>query len=87
MQMIDKLSFFYTSNFSHIKDYYSSLEKDIISIGEFIGSDEHITKCIAKHIDYNTIIDISYLCSMKDKLQFIGENLIINLSFASSTCG
>lgn len=79
MQMINRLLLYSTSNFTYIKDYYSSLGKIIVSIGEFIGSDEHINKHTIAYNDCLTVIDLSYLCSMNDKLQFIGENLINKL--------
>lgn len=77
--MVDKLLLYSPSNYSYIKHHYNSLGKTVVSIGEFIGSDEHINKRTFKFIDCLTIIDLSYLCSMHDKLQFIGENLINKL--------
>lgn len=77
--MIDILLLYSPSNYSYIKNHYSSLGKTVVSIGEFIGSDEHINKRTTEFIDCLTIIDISYLCNMQDRLQFIGENLINKL--------
>lgn len=77
--MIDKLLLYSSSNFSCIKGYYASLGKNIVSIREFIGSDEQFYKNIIDHNNCYTVIDISYICSMHDKLQFIGENLIDKL--------
>lgn len=77
--MIDKLLLYSPSNYSYVKDHYNSLGKTVVSIGEFIGSDEHINKLTTEFIDGLTIIDLSYLCSMHDKLQFYGENLINKL--------
>ncbi len=77
--MIDKLLLYSPCNYSYVKDHYNSLGKTVVSIGEFIGSDEHINKLTTEFIDGLTIIDLSYLCSMHDKLQFIGENLINKL--------
>lgn len=77
--MIDKLLLCSPSNYSYVKDHYNSLGKTVVSVGEFIGSDEHINKLTAEFIDGLTIIDLSYLCSMHDKLQFVGENLINKL--------
>ena len=77
--MIDKLLLYSPSKYSYVKDHYNSLGKTVVSIGEFIGSDEHINKLTTEFIDGLTIIDLSYLCSMHDKLQFYGENLINKL--------
>ena len=79
--MINKLLLYSPSNYTYVKDYYNSLGKTVVSVGEFIGSDEHINKRTSEYIDYLTIIDLSYLCSMQDKLQFIGENLINKLRY------
>lgn len=76
--MIDKLSLFSIGNFSYIKDYYSSSRKAIVSIREFFVTD--IFDCVNKHNDTHTVIDISYLCNIHDKLQSIGENLLAKLS-------
>lgn len=73
--MINRLLLYSISNFTYIKDYYSSLGKTIVSIGEFIGSDERINKQSIAYYDCLTVIDLSYLCSMKDKLQFIMEKI------------
>ena len=75
--MIDKLSLFSIGNFPYIKDYYSSSEKTIVSIREFIATD--ITDCINKYDDIHTIIDLSYICNIHDNLQSIGENLLAKL--------
>lgn len=79
MQMINRLLLYSISNFTYIKDYYSSLGKTIVSVGEFIGSDVYINKLTIDYDDCLTVIDLSYFCSMKDKLQFFGENLINKL--------
>ena len=77
--MIDKLFLYSNSNFSCVKDYYGSLGKNIVSIREFIGSEELFHKKTIDYPNHQTIIDISYLCSMHDQLQFIGENIINKL--------
>lgn len=79
MQMINRLLLYSISNFTYIKDYYSSLGKTIVSVGEFIGSDVYINKLTIDYDDCLTVIDLSYFCSMKDNLQFFGENLINKL--------
>jgi len=78
-EFIDKLLMYPTIDFHVIKDYYTSQRKNIVSISKFCGSDEHIKAYASKYVDYLTVIDISYLCSMHDKLQFIGENLFNKL--------
>ena len=77
--MINRLLLYSISNFTYIKDYYSSLGKTIVSVGEFIGSDVYINKLTIDYDDCLTVIDLSYFCSMKDNLQFFGENLINKL--------
>lgn len=77
--MFDKLFLYSNHNFSCIKDYYSSLGKNIISIREFIGTDEHFFKITNDYNGLTTVIDLSYLCSMQDRLQYIGENLLNKL--------
>lgn len=79
MQMIDKLLLYSSCNFSYVKDYYNSLGKNIVSISEFIGTDEHFHENNIDDDNCQTVIDLSYLCNMQDKLQFIGENLINKL--------
>lgn len=77
--MFDNLFLYSNHNFSCIKDYYSSLRKNIISIREFIGTDEHFFKITNDYNSLTTVIDLSYLCSMQDRLQYIGENLLNKL--------
>lgn len=79
--MINRLFFYSITDFNEIRNYYNLQEKNIVSIREFINLKEY-----QYNLTYNftqTVIDISYLGSMHDNLQYIGENIFSKLSNTS----